>query len=85
MGESPVINRLDFTPSPIFTVLRGLTVKCIQKNWLAKNGFPNKPVYQMYHQQGNKADMIKGRCDILIDDSYFNVRKQFNLDYQHFY
>ena len=29
----------------------------------------------MVLQQGNKADMIKGRCDVLIDDSISNVNK----------
>ena len=29
----------------------------------------------MYNQHGNKADIIKGRCDVLIDDSYSNVIK----------
>jgi uncharacterized HAD superfamily protein len=29
----------------------------------------------MYYQHGNKADMIKGRCDVLIDDSIDNVMK----------
>lgn len=32
----------------------------------------------MYYQHGNKADMIKGRCDILIDDSVSNVMKAIN-------
>ena len=27
----------------------------------------------MLYQKGNKADLIKGRCDVLIDDSVFNV------------
>ena len=45
------------------------------RNSLLKQGLPIKPIYQMYHQTGNKASMIKGRCDVLIDDSYFNVTK----------
>ena len=69
----PVINRLDFEPHIYCT--KRINSKVYTKNWLRKNGFPNKPVYQMYHQRGNKADMIKGRCDVLIDDSYFNVKK----------
>lgn len=69
----PVINRLDFEPHIYCT--KRINSKVYTKNWLRKNGFPNKPIYQMYYQQGNKADMIKGRCDVLIDDSYFNVKK----------
>lgn len=29
----------------------------------------------MYYQHGNKADIIKGKCDVLIDDSVSNVIK----------
>jgi uncharacterized HAD superfamily protein len=46
-----------------------------EKFFLAKYGLPIKPIYQMYYQHGNKADMIKGRCDVLIDDSIDNVMK----------
>lgn len=69
----PVLDRLDFEPH-IYSTKR-INSKTYTKNWLKKNGFPIKPIYQMYHQQGNKADMIKGRCDLLIDDSYSNVIK----------
>ncbi len=68
-----VINRLDFEPHIYCT--KRVNSKTYTKNWLRKNGFPDKPVYQMYHQRGNKADMIKGRCDVLIDDSFYNVGK----------
>lgn len=43
------------------------------KQWLENNGFPNRPVYQMYSQSGNKATMIKGRVDVFIDDSISNM------------
>ena len=36
------------------------------------NGFPNKPVYQLLYQYGNKGDYIKGIADVLIDDSLNN-------------
>lgn len=49
--------------------------KSYTRNSLIKNGLPIKPIYQTYHQNGNKADIIKGRCDVLIDDSYSNVAK----------
>lgn len=68
-----VINTLDFEPHIYCT--KRINSKVYTRNCLKKNGFPIKPIYQMYHQQGNKADMIKGRCDVLIDDSYFNVKK----------
>lgn len=68
-----VIDRPDFEPHIYCT--KRINSKTYTKNWLKKNNFPNKPIYQMYHQNGNKADMIKGRCDVLIDDSYFNVKK----------
>lgn len=45
------------------------------KEWLRRNGFPDRPVYQMYYQHGNKADMIKGKVDVFIDDSLSNVLK----------
>lgn len=45
------------------------------KEWLKINGFPDRPIYQMVYQHGNKADMIKGKVDIFIDDSVNNVLK----------
>lgn len=45
------------------------------REWLLNNGFPDRPIYQMYYQKGNKADMIKGRVDVFIDDSLSNVLK----------
>lgn len=68
-----VIDRPDFEPHIYCT--KRISSKDYTKNWLKKNNFPIKPIYQMYHQNGNKATMIKGRCDVLIDDSYFNVKK----------
>ena len=49
--------------------------KSYTKEWLLKNGFPNKPIYQMLYQQGNKARLIKGKCDVFIDDSISNFKK----------
>jgi len=72
----PVLNRLDFEPHIYCT--KRINSKQYTKNWLKKNNFPLKPIYQMYNQHGNKADMIKGRCDVLIDDSYSNVQKCIN-------
>ena len=66
-----VKNVLNFTPELYCT--KRINPKSYTKKWLEINNFPKKPVYQMYHQSGNKAVMIKGRCDVLIDDSYYNV------------
>lgn len=48
--------------------------KSYTKRWLQQNGFPNAPIYQIYDQMRNKADLIKGRVDVFIDDSPFNVK-----------
>ena len=36
---------------------------------------PIKPIYQIYSQADNKGRIIKGKCDVLIDDSWFNVQQ----------
>ncbi len=69
----PVLERMDFEPHIYCT--KRINSKTYTKNWLKKNNFPMKPIYQMYYQHGNKADLIKGKCDVLIDDSYSNVIK----------
>lgn len=69
----PVLERIDFEPHIYCT--KRINSKTYTRNWLKKNNYPIKPIYQMYHQHGNKADIIKGRCDVLIDDSYSNVKK----------
>lgn len=67
------INDINFIPELYAT--KRINPKSWSRQWLINNGFPNRPIYQMVLQDGNKADMIKGRCDILIDDSETNVRK----------
>lgn len=67
----PKIDNIDFEPELYCT--KRVNPKSYTKQWLTNNGFPLKPIYQMVHQHGNKADMIKGRCDVLIDDSISNV------------
>lgn len=62
---------IDFEPVNYCT--KRINPKSYSKEWLLLNGFPNKPIYQMYHQLGNKATLIKGKCDVLIDDSVNNV------------
>lgn len=70
------IDDIDFEPINYCT--KRINPKQWSREWLINNGFPNKPIYQMYYQQGNKADLIKGRCDVLIDDSVSNVVKCIN-------
>ena len=42
------------------------------RNCVSRQGLPSKPIYQIYTQSGNKATIIKGRCDVLVDDSVRN-------------
>lgn len=72
-----VLNTLNFEPALYCT--KRVNPKRFTKEWLISNGFPNKPVYQLYTQSGNKAERIIGRCDVLIDDSVRNVRQA--IDY----
>lgn len=69
----PVLNTLDFTPELYCT--KRVNPKAWSKKWLLDNGFPNRPVYQIFSQTKNKADLIKGKVDVFIDDSLFNVRQ----------
>lgn len=69
----PVINRLDFIPELYCT--KRVNNKAWTREWLRRNGFPDRPIYQMVYQHGNKADMIKGKVDVFIDDSLSNVIK----------
>ena len=68
-----VIDRPNFEPH-IYATKR-INPKSYTREWLIKNNFPDKPIYQTVYQRGNKADIIKGRCDVLIDDSPSNVYK----------
>lgn len=68
-----VKNTIDFVPEMYCS--KRVNPKRWSKEWLKKNNFPDRPFYQMMYQHGNKADMIKGRADVLIDDSYGNVEK----------
>ena len=52
----PVLrNELDFEPHIYCT--KRINSKIYTRNWIKKNNFPMKPIYQMYNQHGNKADM----------------------------
>jgi len=67
----PLLETIDFIPEVYCT--KRINPKSWSKEWLLANGFPNRPIYQLYHQKANKATVLKGRCDVLIDDSVHNV------------
>lgn len=69
----PKIDSINFEPC-IYSTKR-INPKSYTRKWLELNDFPIKPIYQTLYQLGNKADIIKGRCDVLIDDSPSNVYK----------
>lgn len=72
----PLLERPDFDPH-IYSTKR-INSKTYTRNNLKKYDLPIKPIYQMVYQAGNKANMIKGVSDILIDDSVYNVMKAIN-------
>lgn len=66
----PLLEMPNFEPC-IYATKR-INSKVYTRNCLHKHGLPIKPIYQIYTQRGNKANIIKGRCDVLVDDSAFN-------------
>lgn len=66
----PVINTIDFIPELYCT--KRVNSKDWTRKWLLNNDFPNRPIYQVICQVRNKADFIKGRVDVFIDDSISN-------------
>lgn len=69
----PLQERPDFDPH-IYSTKR-VSLKTYTRENLAKYGLPIKPIYQIESQSDNKARIIKGHCDVLIDDSWFNVKQ----------
>jgi len=69
----PLLERPDFEPY-IYATKR-VSLKSYTRANLQKYNLPVKPIYQVYTQEDNKARIIKGRCDVLIDDSWFNVQQ----------
>ena len=69
----PKIEDINFIPE-IYATKR-INPKSYTREWIVANGFPDRPIYQTIYQYGNKADIIKGRCDVLVDDSVSNVVK----------
>lgn len=45
------------------------------REWLEKHNYPKAPIYQVVSQTKNKADVIKGKVDVFIDDSISNFIK----------
>ena len=72
----PKLRHIDFIPELYCT--KRINPKSYTRNSLISNGFPIRPIYQMYYQHGNKATMIKGRVDVFIDDSISNFVKMNN-------
>lgn len=69
----PKLRDIDFIPELYCT--KRISPKSFSIEWLRRNGFPIRPVYQLISQSGNKANLIKGRVDIFIDDSIENFEK----------
>lgn len=91
--NQPLINK------PDFNVTLYCTKRVHDKNWtkqqIKKHNLPIAPIYQIYTQSMNKADRIKGKVDVFIDDSVSNFKQliskgvpcllidsPFNRDYQ---
>jgi hypothetical protein len=72
----PKLREIDFIPELYCT--KRINSKVYTRNSLVNNGFPIRPIYQMYYQHGNKATMIKGRVDVFVDDSVSNFVKMNN-------
>ncbi len=68
-----VKNRPNFTPT-LYCTSR-VNNKLWTKKWLADNKFPKSPVYQIQGYGLNKANWIKGKVDVFIDDSVLNMTK----------
>jgi len=72
----PLLEKPDFEPH-IYATKR-VNLKSYTRANLQKYNLPIKPIYQVYTQEDNKARIIKGHCDVLIDDSWFNVQQCLN-------
>lgn len=75
----PLLESPNFEPC-IYATKR-INSKQYTKNCLLKHGLPIKPIYQMVHQGGNKVTLIKGHCDVLVDDSAFNCYQALSVGF----
>ena len=66
----PVLNTLNFTPKMY------CSARLNNRNWTKKylelNGFPKAPLFQVPGYELSKAKVLKGRCDVHIEDSVKN-------------
>lgn len=67
----PVLRRFEGFEPTLYCTKRSC-LKSYSKDWIEENGFPNKPVYQVLCQFSNKANYVKGRIDVFLDDSVSN-------------
>lgn len=70
--NQPLINRPNFIPTLYCT--KRVHKKAWTKKQLEINNLPIVPIYQIYIQTMNKADRIKGKVDVFIDDSISNMK-----------
>ena len=68
----PVLEKPNFEPELYCT--KRVNKKSYTSKCLKKNGFPKKHICQIKSQKANKASYIRKKCDILIDDSWYNVK-----------
>ena len=68
-----LLEKPDFIPELWCT--KRVNSKVYTRNSFRKTGLPIKPIIQFYNQSDNKALGLIGKCDILIDDSWFNVNQ----------
>lgn len=67
----PLLERPDFEPTAYCT--KRINPKGYTRTNLKKHNLPERPIYQVYDYNANKADYIKDICDILIEDDINNV------------
>lgn len=66
----PVLNTLDF--KPICYCSARINKAEWTKQYLNENGFPEAPLYQLPGYKLSKANVLKDKCDVHIEDSVKN-------------
>lgn len=69
----PLLEKPNFIP--ICYCTKRVNPKSFTVSSLKKNNLPVRPIIQFYNQEDNKAEGLKGVADVLIDDSWFNVKQ----------
>lgn len=63
---------------PNFPVTLYCTKRVCNKNWskrwIEEHDYPDAPIYQIFTQTKNKANVVKGLVDVFIDDSLSNFK-----------